>query len=160
MNVEKRDGTIQQFDFGKIEKVVKATFSNKMVNEPIPDKFIDQLKKCFDDIVSQYDSDESLGAFPVENIREIIRDFLIKKNKNKAVEAFILECKRREERREDKSWLSKEIAKKLKGTAIENQNANLDEITPLYSLPIFSIVCTLRWVRFISSTLTTGCGAI
>ena len=81
MNVEKRDGTIQQFDFGKIEKVVKATFSNKMVNEPIPDKFIDQLKKCFDDIVSQYDSDESLGAFPVENIREIIRDFLIKKNK-------------------------------------------------------------------------------
>ena len=127
MNVEKRDGTIQQFDFGKIEKVVKATFSNKMVNEPIPEKFIDQLKKCFADIVSQYDSDESLGAFPVENIREIIRDFLIKKNKNKAVEAFILECKRREERREEKSWLSKEIAKKLKGTAIENQNANLDE---------------------------------
>ena len=127
MNVEKRDGTIQQFDFGKIEKVVSATFSNKMVNEPIPEKFIDQLKKCFADIVLQYDSDESLGAFPVANIREIIRDFLIKKNKNKAVEAFILECKRREERREDKSWLSKEIAKKLKGTAIENQNANLDE---------------------------------
>ena len=59
MNVEKRDGTIQQFDFGKIEKVVSATFSNKMVNEPIPEKFIDHLKKCFADIVSQYDSDES-----------------------------------------------------------------------------------------------------
>ena len=52
---------------------------------------------------------------------------LIKKNKIKAAEAFILYRKKREEIRDEKSWLTKEITKKLNAKDVENQNANLDE---------------------------------
>jgi len=64
---------------------------------------------------------------PIEDIQDVIRDFLIKKNKIKAAEAFILYRKRREEIRDEKNWLTKEITKKLNAKNVENQNANLDE---------------------------------
>ena len=40
MYVEKRDGMIQPFDFKKIERVVERVFSNKLVNEEVPEKFV------------------------------------------------------------------------------------------------------------------------
>lgn len=63
----------------------------------------------------------------IEDIQDTIRDFLIKKNKIKAAEAFILYRKKREEIREEKNWLTKEITKKLNAKNVENQNANVDE---------------------------------
>ena len=127
MNVEKRDGTIQPFKFGKIEAAVTKVFVNEPVNEPVPDKFIEQLRDYFNALVSKQDLRDPDYAMPIEEIQDIIRDFLIKKNKIKAAESFILYRKKREEVREGKSWLTKEIFRKLKGNDVENQNANLDE---------------------------------
>ena len=58
----------------------------------------------------------------IEDIQDTIRDFLIKKNKIKAAEAFILYRKKREEIREEKNWLTKEITKKLNAKNVENKN--------------------------------------
>ena len=127
MKVEKRDGTIQAFKFDKIEAAVTKVFVNKPVSEPVPDKFIEQLLDYFDALVTKQDQRDPNYAMPIEEIQNIIRDFLIKKNKIKAAEAFILYRKKREEVREGKSWLKKEIFRKLKGDDVENQNANLDE---------------------------------
>lgn len=127
MKVEKRDGTIQTFKFDKIEAAVTKVFVNEPVNEPVPDKFIEQLLDYFDALVKKQDQRDPNYAMPIEEIQNIIRDFLIKKNKIKAAEAFILYRKKREEVREGKSWLKKEIFRKLKGDDVENQNANLDE---------------------------------
>ena len=127
MNVEKRDGTIQPFKFGKIAAAVTKVFVNEPVNEPVPDKFIEQLKEYFNALVIKQDLRDPNYAMPIEEIQNIIRDFLIKKNKIKAAESFILYRKKREEVREGKSWLTKEIFRKLKGNDVENQNANLDE---------------------------------
>jgi len=122
MKVEKRDGAIQQYNFEKIENALGKVFS--AINEDVPEKLIEQLKEHFDNIIAKKDADY---VMPIEDIQDILRDFLIKKNKVKAAETFILYRKKREEIREQKSWLTKEITRKLKGNDVENQNANLDE---------------------------------
>ena len=124
MKVEKRDGTIQEFRFEKIKRVIEKVFSDKQVNEDVPEKFIEQVKQYFDNFIEKHDE---TFVMPIEDIQDVIRDFLIKKNKIKAAEAFILYRKKREEIREEKSWMTKEITKKLNAKDVENQNANLDE---------------------------------
>ena len=124
MKVEKRDGTIQEFRFEKIKKVIEKVFSDKAVNEEVPEKFIEQVKQYFDNFIEKHDE---TFVMPIEDIQDVIRDFLIKKNKIKAAEAFILYRKKREEIRDEKSWMTKEITKKLNAKDVENQNANLDE---------------------------------
>ena len=125
MKVEKRDGTIQSFKFEKIEKAVHNVFCS--LGQETPDGFIGQLKEHFFKLVVKHDLKDSDYAMPIEEIQDTIRNFLIKKNHYLAAESFILYRKKREEVREGKSWLTKEIFKKLKGDNIENQNANLDE---------------------------------
>lgn len=127
MRVEKRDGTIQAFKFEKIEAAVTKVFENKPICEPVPQAFIEQLRDYFTTLVTKQDAKDPNYAMPIEEIQDIIRDFLIKKNKIKAAESFILYRKKREEVRDGKSWLTKEIFRKLKGDDVENQNANLDE---------------------------------
>ena len=127
MKVEKRDGTIQQFRFEKIETAVTKVFENKPVNEHVPEKFMADLKQYFANLVEKNDAKNPDFVMPIEEIQDIIRDFLIKKNKIKAAESFILYRKKREEAREKKSWLKREVFRKLKGNEVENQNANLDE---------------------------------
>lgn len=124
MKVEKRDGTIQEFNFEKIERAVQRVFNNKPVCEDVPYKFMEALREHFDKLVKKYPADH---VMQIESIQDIIRDMLIKKNKTIAAEAFIKYRAMRESIREQKSWLTKEIAKKLKGSNIENQNANMDE---------------------------------
>ena len=127
MRVEKRDGTIQAFKFEKIEAAVTKVFENKPICEPVPQAFIEQLRDYFTTLVTKQDAKDPNYAMPIEEIQDIIRDFLIKKNKIKAAESFILYRKKREEVRDGKSWLTKEIFRKLKGDDVENQNANVDE---------------------------------
>ena len=126
MKVEKRDGTIQQFNFDKIENVIKKVFSNKAVNEDVPEKLLEQLKERFDNIVAKSNEKNPDYAMPIEDIQDIIRDFLMKKHQ-KAAETFVEYRRQRAIVREQKSWMTKEIARKLRGNDVENQNANLDE---------------------------------
>ena len=127
MKVEKRDGTIQPFKFKKIEAAVTKVFVNKPVSEPVPDKFIEQLRDYFNALVTKQDLRNPNYAMPIEEIQDIIRDFLIKKNKTKAAESFIKYRAERERIREQKSWTMREVTRKIRGNDVENQNANLDE---------------------------------
>lgn len=122
MKVEKRDGAIQLYNFDKIESAVNKVFS--AIDENVPEKLIEQLKEHFENIVAKKADDY---VMPIEDIQDYLRNFLIKKNQFKAVDAFIKYRAKREEIREQKSWLTKEITRKLKGNDVENQNANLDE---------------------------------
>lgn len=124
MKVEKRDGRIQAFNFDKIAIAVSKVFASKSVQKPVPDKLLDKLKEFFEKLSEKKDDNY---AMPIEEIQDVIRNFLIKNNQYEAAESFILYRKKREEIREKKSKLTKDIAQKLNGTNIENQNANLDE---------------------------------
>ena len=127
MKVEKRDGTIQQYDFEKIKSAVTRVFESKPLNSYVPENFMNQLHEHFCNIVAKHEKKRPNVAMPIEEIQDIIRDFLLKKGQYKAAESFILYRKKHEEIREKKSWLTKELSKKLSGKNIENQNANLDE---------------------------------
>lgn len=119
MNVIKRDGSIQEFSFDKVRAVVqKAYVSN---NQEVPDKFMTQLEETFNKIVPKKDS------MNVEEIQDIIQNELIRRNQYDIVESFIIYRNKRAEIREQNSELIKNITKKLAGSNVENQNANVDE---------------------------------
>ena len=48
MDVIKRDGRKQEFDFTKVEEVIHNTY--KALNKEIPSKFIDSLREAFNKI--------------------------------------------------------------------------------------------------------------
>ena len=117
--VIKRDERIQEYDWTKVEAAVTAAF--KSVNQDMDDTFRNQLKKSVEAAF------KNANAVSVEDLQDIIQKELIKRNKYDAAEAFIIYRNKRTEMREQKSDLVKNITKKLNGSNIENQNANLDE---------------------------------
>ncbi len=119
MNVIKRDGTVQQWNFDKIVSAVTKAF--KAVNQLPSDKFLEQLEMEFKPYIKR-DND-----LTVEEIHDIVRNLFIKKNQFEVVDGFIRWRREREEIRETKSELISEITKKLYAKNIENQNANVDE---------------------------------
>lgn len=119
MNVIKRDGTIQVWDFAKIVSAVTKAFN--AVGQQPTDKFIEYLEAEFAPYIKRGND------LTVEQIHDIVRNLFIKKNKFEVVDRFIRWRKEREEIRESKSDLISEISKKLYAKNIENQNANVDE---------------------------------
>ena len=121
MQVIKRDESVQDYSFDKVKKVITKAFNS--INQDVPDKFMEQLHDTLDNYSTKHD------IISVEEIQDIIQKELIKRNKYDVVESFILYRNRRQEIRESKSDLIKQIQQKLNGTNIENQNANLDEMS-------------------------------
>ena len=119
MKVIKRDGLAQDYNFEKVENAVNAAF--KSVNQDVPERFLEQLRQSVESAM------KNRGSIEVEEIQDLIQKELIKRNKYDVVESFILYRNKRTEMREQKSDLIKNITKKLNGTNIENQNANVDE---------------------------------
>lgn len=117
--VIKRDERIQVYDWAKVETAVTAAF--KSVNQEMDDTFRNQLQKSVEAAF------KNTNSVSVEDLQDIIQKELIKRNKYDAAEAFIIYRNKRTEIREQKSDLVKNITKKLNGSNIENQNANLDE---------------------------------
>lgn len=121
MKIIKRDGRTQEYSWEKVENVVCKAFGS--VGQEVPDKFLEQLKQSVESAIKNKDS------FTVEEMQDLIQKELIKRNKYDVVESFILYRNKRTEIREQNSDLMKNIAKKLNGTNIENQNANVDEMS-------------------------------
>ena len=121
MNVIKRDGTPQEYSFLKIVDAVHKAF--KSVNQEVPDKFLEQVKESVEKLLIKNNGDGT----PIEEIQDCIQNELIKRNKYEVVESFINYRRKREEIREQKSDLMKQITEKLNATNVQNQNANLDE---------------------------------
>ena len=119
MQVIKRDGSTQDFTFEKVRKVVQKAY--RSVNQEVPDKFISQLEELSDKTVAKKPS------MSVEEIQDMIQNELIKRNQYDIVESFIIYRNKRAEIRERNSELIKEITKKLAGSNVEHQNANVDE---------------------------------
>lgn len=119
MDVLKRDGLKQPYDFNKIKKVISKAFGS--VNQEVPDKFLEQLNTALNKYCEKKD------IVDVEDIQDIIQNELIKRNKYEVVESFIIYRNKRAEIRERNSGLIKDIQSKLQGSNIENQNANVDE---------------------------------
>jgi len=121
MTIIKRDGTPQEYNFIKIIDAVTKAF--KSVDQDVPDKFLEQVKESVEKVIIKNNG----NGTSVEEINDIIQKELIKRNKFEVVESFINYRRKREEIREQKSDLIKEVQNKLFGRNVQNQNANLDE---------------------------------
>ena len=121
MIIIKRDGTPQEYNFMKIADAVHKAFES--VDQEVPEKFLEQVKESVEKLIIK---NNGFGT-PIEEIQDCIQNELIKRNKYEVVESFISYRKKREEIREKKSDLMKQITEKLNATNVQNQNANLDE---------------------------------
>lgn len=136
MNVIKRDESIQEYDFMKIVNAVTKAFNS--VEQLVPDKFLEQLKESVEKTIIKNNGDGT----SIEEIQDVIQKELIKRNKYEVVESFINYRRKREEIRQEKSDLIKEVEEKLSGKNIQNQNANLDEASFLGRVgEMASVVC-------------------
>lgn len=121
MNVIKRDGTPQEYNFMKIADAVSKAFHS--VDQEVPEKFLEQVKESVEKAIIKNNGEGT----PIEEIQDIIQKELIKRNKYDVVDSFIRYRRKREEIREEKSDLIKQIQEKLNASNVQNQNANLDE---------------------------------
>ncbi len=121
MTIIKRDGTPQEYNFMKIADAVNKAFNS--VNQKVPEKFLEQVKESIEKVIIKNNG----NGTSVEEINDTIQKELIKRNKFEVVESFINYRRKREEIREQKSDLMKQIKEKLSAKNIQNQNANLDE---------------------------------
>lgn len=120
MKVTKRDGTIKEFDSNKIREAIrKADKSVGAMSEEDLDRItaivVNKCERLSKDVVD------------VEIIHDFVEDTLLKSRFNQTAKAYILCRDNRTRHRENQSKLLQAVAKKINGTNIVNQNANLDE---------------------------------
>ena len=120
MNVIKRDGKIVTFSSDKIKKAI-LNAANRIGE--MSEQDIDRITEIVVNKCERNPGDQ----ISVEKIQDIVEDTLLKSKFNKTAKSYILFRDMRTRNRDNKSKLLKDIAKKLNGTNIVNQNANLDE---------------------------------
>lgn len=120
MKVQKRDGKIVDFNGEKIRQALEN--AAKRIGE-MSESDLDRITE----IVVNKCERLNLDQIGVEQIQDIVEDTLLKSKFNATAKSYILHRDMRSRNRDNKSKLLKDIAKKLNGTNIVNQNANLDE---------------------------------
>jgi ribonucleoside-triphosphate reductase len=120
--VTKRDGKIEIFNFDKVAKATSRAFES--CGQIPPEKFVEQMNAEFDKL-----NEEERENLTVEEIQDIVEKFLMKKNKYEVAKAFILYRDKRTRARDMKSKLVKGVREKLEARNIQNQNANVDEMS-------------------------------
>lgn len=113
--VIKRDGSEEIYNSGKIRSAVGKAFDS--CNEVIPD-----LDTLFEYLYCNLE-----GSVHVEEIQDLIENWLMDCGYNKVAKAYILYRDLHKRIREDNESIIKEVAKKLKAEDVKNQNANVDE---------------------------------
>lgn len=120
MNVIKRDGKVVEFRAEKIRKCLEK--ANAKLGELTEDD-LDRITNIVGNKCERLAGDD----VAVEEIQDLVEDTLLKSRFNRTAKAYILYREDRTRVRENKTKLLSDIAKKIKGTNIVNQNANLDE---------------------------------
>lgn len=121
MEVIKRDGKKVNFDVSKIRNAISGANSRTSeMTEADIDRIVEiVVNKC----------NKQINELDVEVIQDLVEDSLLKSKFNKTAKSFILYRDERNRIREGKSKLIKEVGDKLLGLKIDNQNANVDEIS-------------------------------
>lgn len=122
MYIIKRDGTVVLFDKNKIINVINKAFievdGQLYENDTATDIANDiesWINKCPD------------GSIEVEDIQDIIEDYLMQSERRDVARAYIRYRYKKEVARQKKDDFIQAIRKKLDGKDIKNQNANVDE---------------------------------
>lgn len=121
--VIKRDGREVLFDSSKIENAVLKAFAAK--DKELSDYAITKAKNIADYI--EYDIDKEVLS--VEEIQDMVETGLMSTKRKDVAKAYMLHREERSKARNRNADLTKIIASKLEASNIENQNANVDELS-------------------------------
>lgn len=124
MKLEKRDGTIVDFDRKKIETaILKASDNIKERKDKISKTKASDIAKE----IENYLIETGVDVAKVESIQDDVENALIKYGLIKLAKSYIKYRRDHERMRESKSDLFKAIYSKADATDVQNQNANVDE---------------------------------
>lgn len=123
MQVVKRDGRVEEFNKDKIVSAVVKAF--RSVDGDDEDAYKAALKKGRE-IADKIMKDDG-SALSVEEIQDLIENYLMASNRKDVAKAFILYRDERTRERERKADFMKIIREKVSASNVQNQNANVDE---------------------------------
>ena len=121
--VIKRDGRIVMFDSSKIENAVLKAFAAK--DKELTDYAILKAKNIADYI--EFETDKEI--LTVEEIQDMVENGLMSTKRKDVAKAYVLKREERSRERNKNAALTKIIKTKLEAKNIENQNANVDELS-------------------------------
>lgn len=123
LQIRKRNGVLVPFDKQRIIKAIQAAFievDGTLYEEDTAIDIADEIKyavKTSEEIVS------------VETIQDWVEDYLMRSERRDVAKAYIRYRYKREIARGGRDDFIKAFSEKISGTAIENQNANVDEMS-------------------------------
>lgn len=123
MIIEKRDGRIEQFNKEKIISAIKKAFC------AVDGNISDYALTKSENIATYIETKAQDELLTVEEIQDLVEKGLMATKRKDVAKAFILYREERNQNRNQKNPLTKEMRNKLLGANIENQNANLDEMS-------------------------------
>ena len=123
LQVKKRNGILVPFDKQRIVNAINKAFievDGILYEEDTANDIADEIKysvKTTDKIIS------------VEEIQDMVEDFLMRSERKDVAKTYIRYRYKREVARSGRDDFIKAFSEKINGTAIENQNANVDEMS-------------------------------
>lgn len=123
LQVRKRSGILVPFDKERIINAINKAFievDEKLYENDTAEDIADEIKytaKTSDDIIS------------VEKIQDMVEDYLMKSERRDVAKEYIRYRYKREIARNGQDDFIKAFSAKLQGSDIENQNANVDEMS-------------------------------
>ena len=121
MKVIKRDGRITGFDKEKIVNAVLKAY--KEIDGNITEQSIREAKNIAEHIFRHIQKD----CTSVEEIQDMVEKELMRSSRKDVAKSYVIYRNDRTRLRQKNSKLMKTIDEKLKGSNIQNQNANVDE---------------------------------
>lgn len=123
LQIKKRNGIVVPFDRERIINAINKAFievDGELYEDDTANDIADEIKyavKTSDDVVS------------VEKIQDMVEDFLMKSERRDVAKAYIRYRYKREITRKWQDDFMKAFSAKVQGSDIENQNANVDEMS-------------------------------
>lgn len=120
MKVIKRDGRVVEFDKSKITNAVLKAYQE--VDGEIKEQSVLDAENIAEHIYKRLRDESS-----VEEIQDMVEKELMKSSRKDVAKAYVIYRNDRTRLRQRNSKLMKTIDEKIKGSNIQNQNANVDE---------------------------------
>ena len=120
MKVIKRDGRVVEFDKSKITNAVLKAY--REVDGDIKEQSVWDAENITEHICKRLCDESS-----VEEIQDMVEKELMKSSRKDVAKAYVIYRNDRTRLRQRNSKLMKTIDEKIKGSNIQNQNANVDE---------------------------------
>lgn len=123
LQIKKRNGIVVPFDRERIINAINKAFievDGELYEDDTANDIADEIKyavKTSDDVVS------------VEKIQDMVEDYLMKSERRDVAKAYIRYRYKREIARKGQDDFMKAFSAKVQGSDIENQNANVDEMS-------------------------------